>query len=302
LSASTVLEVGYNGSLSRHLQGLMDPNAPMPGTTGSQNSRTPFPEFGIIQMVHSSGNGNYNGLGVKLTRRMAAGLTFLTSYTWSKSIDDASAIRGTNVDIFPQDSFCIQCERGYSAFNTPHRFVTSVLYELPFGKGKPLADYGGVVNQIVGGWQLGSIITAQNGQPLNMQAGFDISGTYKYGEVRLSSLGEDPYAASQSANGWFNRAGMTLPNPGGFGNMSRNRLMGPSTITWDFSTLKNFPIMEGRELQFRFEAFNFPNHPRLGSPNLSWGSRDPANPGPNFGLIRGTSSMRQLQFGLKLVF
>ncbi len=302
LSASTVLEVGYNGSLSRHLQGLMDPNAPLPGTSGSQNSRTPFREFGIIQMVHSGGNGSYSGLGLKLTRRMAAGLTFLTSYTWSKSLDDASAIRGTNVDIFPQDSFCIKCEKGYSAFNTPHRFVSSVLYELPFGKGKPMADYGGVVNQIVGGWQLGSIITIQNGRPLNMQAGFDISGTYKYGEVRLSSTGQDPYAANQSSNGWFNPAAMTLPNPGGFGNMSRNRLMGPSTFSWDFSTLKNFPIVEGKELQFRFEAFNFPNHPRLGDPTISWGSRDPAKPGPTFGLIRGASSMRQLQFALKLVF
>ncbi len=302
LGRSTVLEAGYNGSLSRHLQGLMDPNAPLPGTIGSQTSRRPFPEFGIIQMVHSDGNGSYSGLGMKLTRRMSAGLTFLTSYTWSKSLDDASAIRGTNVDIFPQDSFCVKCEKGYSAFNTPHRFVTSVLYELPFGKGKPVANMGGVVNQIVGGWQVGTIWTTQSGRPLNMQAGFDISGTYKYGEVRLSGTGQNPYAASQSTNQWFNPAGMTLPNPGTFGNMSRNRLMGPTNTTWDFSTLKNFPIHEGKELQFRFEAFNFPNHPRWGDPNLSWGSRDPAKPGPSFGQIRSSGTMRQLQLGLKLNF
>lgn len=302
LDKSTVLEVGYSGSQSRHLQGLMDPNAPLPGAVGSQTSRRPFQEFGVIQMVHSSGNGNYNGLGVKLTRRMSAGLTYLFSYTWSKSLDDASAIRGTNVDIFPQDSYCISCEKGYSAFNTPHRMVTSVLYELPFGKGKPLANRGGVINQVVGGWQLGSIITAQSGRPLNMQSGFDISGTYKYGEVRLSATGQNPYAANQSANGWFNPAGFTLPNPGTFGNISRNRLIGPSTFSWDFSTLKNFPILEGKELQFRFEAFNFPNHPRLNDPTVSWGSRDPAKPGPNFGLIRSAGAMRQLQFALKFVF
>ena len=180
--------------------------------------------------------------------------------------------------------------------------VTSVLYESPFGKGKPLANRGGIVNQIVGGWQLGSIITAQSGRPLNMSGGFDISGTYKYGEVRLSATGQDPYAANQSANGWFNPAGFTLPDAGTFGNISRNRLTGPTTASWDFSTLKNFPIMEGKSLQFRFEAFNFPNHPNLGDPNLSWGSRDPAKPGPNFGLIRGAGTMRQLQFALKLVF
>lgn len=299
---NTVLEVGYSGSQSRHLQGLMDPNAPIPGTIGSQQSRRPYQEYGTIQMVHSDGNGNYNGLSTKLTRRMSSGLTYLFSYTWSKSLDDASAIRGTNVDIFPQDSYCIACDRGYSAFNTPHRFVTSILYELPFGKGKPLANMGGIVNQIVGGWQVGSIVTLQSGRPLNMQSGFDVSGTYKYGEVRLSATGSDPYASNQNANGWFNPTGFTLPAAGTYGNITRNRLIGPATASWDFSTLKNFPIREGHSVQFRFEAFNFPNHPNLGDPNLSWGSRDPAKPGPNFGLIRSTGTMRQMQFALKYVF
>jgi hypothetical protein len=304
LGASTILEAGYNGSVSRRLQGLMDTNQPMPGTTGSQNSRTPFPEFGIVQTVHSEGNGNYSGLGLKLTRRMARGLSYLASYTWSKSLDDASAIRGTNVDIFPQDSYCIACERGYSAFNTPHRFVTSVLYELPFGKGKPLANRGGVVNQIVGGWQLGSIITMQSGRPLNMQSGFDISGTYKYGEVRLSSTGKNPYlpGGQRNSNQWFDTSAFTLPNAGSYGNISRNRLVGPSVFYWDFSTLKNFPIHEAHQLQFRFEAFNFANHPALGDPTISWGSRDPLKPGPNFGTIRSAGTMRELQFALKYVF
>jgi hypothetical protein len=179
--------------------------------------------------------------------------------------------------------------------------VTSILYELPFGKGKPLADMGVVVNQIVGGWQIGSIITAQSGRPLNMQAGFDVSGTYNYGEVRLSATGEDPYAATQTADQWFNPAGFGLPDPGTFGNVTRNRLLGPSTVGWDFSTLKNFPIREGHELQFRFEAFNFPNHPNLGDPNIVWGSRNPT-PGPNFGKIRSAGTMRQLQMALKYVF
>ena len=301
LSKSTVLEVGYNASQSRHLQGLQDTNQSVPGTVGNQNARAPFPEFGYIQTAHSEGNGNYNGLGVKMTRRMTDGFTFLASYTWSKSIDSSSAIRGTNVDIFPQDSYCIACDKGYSAFNTPHRFVTSVLYELPFGKGQRFANHAGIVNQIIGGWQIASIITAQSGRPLNMQASFDASGTNHYGEIRLSATGQDPYAADKSSNQWFNKAAFRLPTLGTFGNISRNRLIGPSTITWDFSTLKNFPIKEGINLQFRFEAFNFPNHPRLGDPTVTWGSRD-LLPGPNFGLIRSAGTMRQLQGGLKLVF
>lgn len=66
--------------------------------------------------------------------------------------------------------------------------------------------------------------------------------------------------------------------------------------------MKDFAIPEGAKLQFRFEAFNLANHPRLGDPAISWGSRDPNAPGPDFGLIRSTGAMRQMQFGLKLVF
>ena len=91
-------------------------------------------------MVQGEINSNYNALSVKVTRRFSAGLTYLASYTWSKSLDNASALRGTATDILPQDSRCLRCDHGYSAFNVPNRFVSSVLYELPFGKGKRFAN------------------------------------------------------------------------------------------------------------------------------------------------------------------
>jgi len=305
LDKDTVFEIGYSGSLHRNLQGLVDPNAPLPGP-GTTQSRVPFPEFGVIQTVHSEGRGNYNGLGMKITRRMSGGLTYLTSYTWSKALDDVSAIRGTAADIFPQDNYCLICERGFSAYNTPHRWVTSLLWELPFGKGRKWMNMGGVVDGILGGWQIGSILTLQSGRPLLMTApGFNSSRTNKYGEVRLSSLGKYPYLpkGQRNANGWFDKTSMAPAPLYEFGNISRNRLMGPTTFSWDFSTHKNFRIIEGHELQFRFEAFNFPNHPALGNPNSDWGSTSATTPGPNFGLIRGTATrMRELQFALKYSF
>ncbi|MCW5980038.1 MAG: TonB-dependent receptor [Bryobacteraceae bacterium] len=303
LSPNMSLEIGYSGSQHRKLQALQNTNAPLPGTT-SYATRAPFPEYGVLQVVHSEGTGNYNGLGFKLTRRMSAGLTALVSYTWSKSLDSASAIRGNYDDIFPQDSRCLGCDYGYSAFNTPHRFVTSTLWELPFGKGKPLADVGGVLNHIVGGWQIGSIVTIQNGRPLNMAAGYDAPGTATYGNWRLNATGQDAYlpAGQRSSNQWFNTNAFSPPPVGTFGNVSRNRLMGPTTFQWDFSTHKEFQIRESHRLQFRFEAFNFPNHPSLGNPNVTWGSRT-STPNPAFGTIRGTAySMRELQFGLKYIF
>jgi hypothetical protein len=174
-------------------------NPAVPGSVGNAASRSPFPYLGIIQVVQSEINSNYNAFSAKLTRRLSAGLTYLASYTWSKSLDNGSALRGTSTDILPQNSRCLSCDYGYSAFNLPNRFVTSVLYELPFGKGKILLNRGGIVNAVLGGWQLGSILTWQSGLPINIQAGVDTAGTGGYGEIRLNSTGFRPTYRMTSA-------------------------------------------------------------------------------------------------------
>jgi hypothetical protein len=226
----------------------------------------------------------------------------MLSYTWSKALDNTSAIRGTNADITPQDNRCLDCEYGHSAYNTPHRFVTSTIWELPFGLGKRFANRGGLANQIVGGWELGTIITIQSGRPINTAAGYDAPGTGSFGDPRLNSSGGNPYLSERNTERWFDRNSFYYTAPGTFGNIARNRLMGPSQFLWDFSTLKNFRITEGHKLQFRFEAFNFINHPVLGNPGAAWGANQ-NNPVPDFGRIRGTATnMRQVQFGLKYLF
>src|SRR6185312_1160367 len=101
LDSKTVLEAGYSGSESHRLQGLQNMNPAVPGTVGNAASRSPFPYLGIIQVVQGEVNSNYNALSLKFTRRLSAGLTYLASYTWSKSLDDGSALRGTSTDILP---------------------------------------------------------------------------------------------------------------------------------------------------------------------------------------------------------
>ena len=106
----------------------------------------------------------------------------------------------------------------------------------------------------------------------------------------------------RNTEAWLDRNAFFYTAPGTFGNIARNRLIGPSQLAWDFSVLKNFFITETHRLQFRFEAFNFANHPILGNPGASWGS-NAANPIPAFGRIRSTvGTMRQIQFGLKYIF
>jgi carboxypeptidase family protein len=313
LDTNTTFEIGYNGALHRKLQSLVNGNQPTPGTSPF-SQRAPAPEFGGLQVVRGEGTGNYNGLGLKLTRRMSNGLTALVSYTWSKSLDQSSAIRGNNTDIFTNNAFCIGCDMGYSSFNTPHRLVTSVLWDIPFGRGRALgSDMNRVADALVGGWQIGSIITWQSGRAINMYAGWwDPPGTNTFGDTRLVASGSDPNLPSgqRTTERWWDMSAFYAPADGSFGNMSRNRMQGPTTLGWDFALHKSFALFEAHRLEFRFEAFNFPNHPRWGDPGNNFSTRnrntyvDPnLQPSPNFGRIRGTrGNMRQLQFALKYVF
>ena len=311
--ANTIVEVGYDGSQGHRLEGLQNMNAAIPGSVGNAASRAPFPYLGIIQVIQGEVNSNYNAMTMKFTRRLSGGLTYLASYTWSKSLDDGSAIRGTTTDILPQNSRCLACDYGYSAFNTPNRFVASVLYELPFGKGKMFANSGGFLNEIIGGWQAGSIVTWQSGLPINTAAGVDTAGTGGYGEIRLNATGVSPNLPvdQRTTSRWFNIAAFALPGAGTFGNYMRNELQGPSLFGWDASLLKNFRVRESQNLEFRWEMFNAGNHPNWASPNPNWSSTNPLKPGAAFLQITSTNpgsngqsnnGMREMQFALKYIF
>jgi hypothetical protein len=301
-SKNLVYEIGYMGSISRRLEALRAINETIPVDPNvsnlSLNARSAFPEFGRIQLVDNGGRGNYNSLGMKLTKRYSAGLTALVSYTWSKSIDTASAIRNQGGDVlFPQNSGCRQCERGLSGFNTEHRLATSVLYDLPFGKGRAFDITNGFLDAIAGGWQLASIITIQSGFPLTVTNGADTSNTGAFFD-RPNATGLDPQVSNVTTENAFNTAAFQIQPRGTYGSVGRNTLIGPSFVRWDFSSLKNFkmPYSENHSLQFRFEAFNFPNHP-------NWGNPDANIQSGNFGKIRGTrGDMRNLQLALRYTF
>ncbi len=309
LGQSTTLEVGYQGVLDRHLQNQYNMDAGVPGVAAAQ-TRVPFPMYSSgIELTEGWGTGNYNGFSTKLSQRYRSGLTTLVAFTWSKALDDGSAIRGTTGDQYPENPYCIlKCEWGPSGFNTPLRLVASILYELPFGKGKAFLNRGGFGNQIVGGWQLTTIFTAQSGRPLNTVS-WDAAGQIiQPSSNRLNSTGISPYAANPNQNQWFNLAAFSNLAPGTFGNIQRNGLIGPSTWTDDFSVFKNFHFTERTMLQFRMEAFNVMNHPALGNPNVSWGGSQ-TNPVSSFGQIRDVGStlgtaytMRQVQMALKFIF
>jgi hypothetical protein len=314
-----VFEVGYLGTVSHHLYGFQDANQAIPfgyigtGAATPVSSRLPFANYGVIQLVADGGNGNYNALSLKATRRFSQGISVISSYTWSKSIDDTSGIRTQGFDtLFPQNSDCITCERGLSSFDVRSRLVTSVLYELPVGKGKMVGINNPFLDTVIGGWQTGGIVTIQTGVPGTLSiGGVDNAATSDGGYDRPNSLGVSPYLSNPTPSRWLSTTAFAEAAPGFFGNVGRNTIEGPGIFNIDFELHKQFrmPYNEHHSLQFRFEAFNVLNHPNWGMPNLNIlsGAVFPGQPGTSthqgFGVISSTqTNMRQIQLGLKYTF
>ncbi len=303
LGGNMVVEAGYLGNVSHRLESLRAVNEALPVDPAvdsrSVPDRSPFPTFGRIQLVDNGGNGNYHSLATKLTKRYSSGVTYLVSYTWSKSIDTATAIRNQGGDtLFPQNSYCRACERARSSHDVRHRFVTSALWDLPFGKGRTHSIDNPVANAVAGGWQVSSILTLQSGFPVTVTNGQDTSNVGGFFD-RPNATGQAPDLprGQQDPQLFFNTAAFVINNRGEFGNVGRNTLNSPGIIGWDFSALKSFNLKsEQRYLQLRLEWFNFPNHPNWNNPNTNVSSG-------SFGRITSTrNNMRQLQVGLKLNF
>jgi len=312
------IEVGYLGSESHHLYGFQNANNGIPGTVGSTISRLPFADFGVIQLVADGINAEYNSLSFKVTKRFTRGVSVLSNYTWSKSIDDSSGIRVQGYDsLFPQNSYCIECERGLSAFNVPQRWITSVLYDLPVGRGKALNITNGFANAILGGWQTGGSMTVMGGVPVSLSIGGVDNSETDEAYDRPNYVGGAVNASSQTPGHWFNPSAFAEAPAGTFGDVGRNTMTSPGIFTADAELHKswNMPYNEHHQLQLRFEAFNVLNHPNFGepSPNILAGAAIAGAPAGSahsgFGVIStlvggGTPSvpMRQLQLALKYTF
>lgn len=302
LGKSSVLEVGYTGNVSRKVAFLVNANAPLPGVTPF-DAREPYPEWHGIQFLTGSGIANYNAFSSKLTQRFGSRLTAMFSYTWSKALDENSAIRGTGSDFTLMNQRCRSCDYGYAGFDIPHIFVTSVLYNLPFGKGQRFANQNAVLDKVVGGWQLSTITNVQSGTTVNPEA-WDSAGMgagFPHSNRLNCVAGVSPVASSPNPDRYWVREAFTNVVAGEFGNCARNSLRAPSTWNVDFSALKDFRLYENHSLQFRMEMFNAPNHPAWGRPSAAWGSQV-ATPNAGFGRIRSTSQLRQIQFALKYSF
>jgi len=341
ITPSTSVMVGYFGSKGTHLRQNININQPFytNATTGTQSrpflaiaANSPLaPGLALGTSLTdrvSNGISNYNALWVTGKRNLAKGLQFSANYTWSKSLDYASQTGSAG----PEDSLNIRRDYGPSDFDARHRVVFSGLYELPF-RG----------NRLVSGFRLSGILTLQSGNPLNILAGAPIAGagipagssTVFTGVARnrpdligpVSIVNQIISSGAQAGNvQWLSPNAVCDPRFGAcaagssfalpvtlvngvniyhFGSLGRNAVLGPDFKNLDLSIAKTTKITERLNLELRAEAFDLPNHPNFGNPNLN----AVTSTGNSFGVISSTrfpngdsGSSRQLQFAAKINF
>ena len=335
----SVLELNYTGSRGTHLFMPITTLTPMPQQYWSAgrtylNEQVPNPFFGQItdprsqlsgatvqrfrllrpmphfdganvgQAEPARGDSNYHGMQAKWEKRFSGGLTALTHYTWSKMIDNISHSSG-NVSWLGgstsiQNIWDLRGERALSSHDVAHRAVITGTYEMPFGRGRPLAsNMNRVVDWLVGGWNVSGMLLMQSGMPLQVtQSG----GSMWDGTQRPNIVG-DPSTSGRvqdRLNGWFNRAAFSQPAPDMPGSAPRNLgYRGPGIKTLDAALMKSIPTVEGQRFELRLEAQNATNTPMFADPGgLAFGAT-------NFGQItsmRGGIGPRNLQLGVKYYF
>ena len=307
LPATNVLTVGYVGQHGTHLvvpmayfqKRLVNGQVlPSPYLAGNP---TLVSQITQISGTESNGNQRYDALQVDLRKRFSSGLEYSIAYTWSHGMSDAIGYYGEggqagSQSAYFQNIYDRRAEWGPTYFDVKHMFVSSFYYELPYGKGK---RYGGalnpVVNGVLGGWQLGGILTLHTGFPLTITAN-DASGTLSRG-ARADVVGtpNNSHIVGQG-NHWLDPTAFAQPKQFTFGNSGPGVVRGPGLSRFDLSLGKKFPVTESKYLEFRAEAFNLTNTPTFNGPvsrNIN---------SATFGEVSNTQGERNVQLALKFYF
>jgi hypothetical protein len=300
INSSTTLTANYVGSSMHRLDvGGIYGGARTPSPVAFSQANALYPYIAPTFYDRAVGSGSYNGLQVSLDKRYTNGLSYAVSYTFSKAIDvGGDGYYGVEGGV-PQDEYNpARYDRSVSGLDLTHILSVNTLYEIPVGKGKRFSTGHGVLDYIVGGWQINNLFQAHSGIAFTPIISSDQANTGQAGWTGYEHLNKvgNPGLSHQSAAEWFNTAAYATPTLGTFGDAGRNSLRGPSYWDLDTSLFRLFPIGEGREFEFRAEAFNVLNHVDLGQPV------NDINSG-NFGKIGSTGNKaRQLQLAAKFIF
>jgi hypothetical protein len=309
LARNLVLDVAYVGNRSNKLVILSDYNEARFNNAGENltvNARRPVAGFGQIQIAQPAGFSNYNAFQAKIERRFSNGFLLLNTFVWSKAIDNASGHLETSGGDDSRVSFTQRRSyKGPSGYNQPLNNTFTVIWEVPFGKGKQFgSSMPRIADYVVGGWNISQTTTVNSGIPVNLvYSPVSRLQVGTIGNIRANIIGDPVLPESQRPirELYLNRDTVlevpnnnaTVANP--YGNVGRNTVEAPGYFGTDLGVHKRFSIKESMFVEFRAEFFNLFNRTNLLAP-------DSNRTNNTFGLISGTFPARQGQFALKFVF
>jgi hypothetical protein len=318
----TLFALGYVGSHGYHELLSVDANEPRPTVcptmrcpSGLSPGTVYYPSGAALANPNlantttwfSEGLSSYNALEVDLSHRFIHGLQLRATYTFSKSLDDGTALNssvGANAPGFVMFPLNPKLDWGLSTTDVRNVGVINATYEVPIGKGKQFfSKISGWPEKLAGGWTVSGIQTIQSGFPFTPQLGFNPSNNGdSRNPVRPSwNPGFTGNVIEGGPNQYFNPNAFVVPVSGTYGNVGRNTLIGPGIVDLDLALLKTATISEKLKLQFRAEVFNIFNRANFGTPNAVVFASASSLPAPTAGVITSTASTsRQIQFGLKL--
>lgn len=325
LPGQVVLTAGYAGSRASHiLEFGNNINVGSPSACGTVAGYTmgcgpggaafgvPYTAFPYseIDSIFDVGRAHYNSLQIKAETKSARhGLYALIGYTYSRAYDTGfsdglGSIIGATY--FPLPNWQ-NLDWGLSQINLNHNFTASVIYQLPFGKGKKWgSNWNSVANALGGGWEMTVIEKATSGFPIfvvdsNNTSGAGFLNTNVQSLIRPNQVC-NPVLSNPTLAEWFNPACFAQPAAGELGNANRTPLSGPDFVNTDFSVIKHFVPREGMDLDFRTEFFNLFNHPQYGAPGGNNYGADFASPSTFAAINYTVNNPRLVQFALKLAF
>jgi hypothetical protein len=298
------------GCASGGLRAPKPPNPPVLVPQGTQYfpaGKRPNQYLGSAYFWDMEGIASYHALQADLTKRFSSGLVFRADYTFSKNLDDGSGVASSQAQNQNQSVMNPRnplTDYGRSALDFRHQGSGNLSYELPFGRGKRfLNGLNGTPSKLVGGWQVNGVATLLSGFPLTPLVGTNRSGNgnqFSPDRPNINPNFQGPVKIGR-VDQWFDPNAFSLPTLGTWGNAGRGVLDGPGLADFDFSVFKTTPITERTNVVFRAEFFNIANRANFNLPNplIFSGNTISASAGK---ITSTTTSSRQIQFGLKLIF
>jgi hypothetical protein len=298
LSSSASFQAEYIGSYTVHADNQALQNLfPSGLATGDPLRLRPIPQMSGFTTISWDGWQKYNALDLTFKQRLWQGLTVYSTYTWSKSLDDASNPGADNAGPnVPQDMNNYAAEKGPSDFDHRHRFVTSFLYQIPL-----LKNSEGWIHTVLGEWQVGGIWTLQSGAPFTVNLNNDNDNNGTPVNSQRPNFVCDPNNGPKTPAMWFTTTCFSQPVKLTYGTAGRNTVIGPGLDNFDVTLQKQFPVRENMKLQFRLDIFDLFNHPNFNAPVGSGRTFSTATNSP-FGSITSAQDPREMQFSLRLAF